>query len=157
VFRVIACLAWFATVLLSTRPVAYAEETRLEVGTLVCRLAPSIGALIGSRRRMTCVFNSGTRTDRYSGTITRFGFDVGVTAGGLLSWRVLARTRPRPGALAGTYVGASADASVGVGAGAKALIGGSRRATMLQPIAWVANVGFNLAFGITGMTLRFTP
>jgi hypothetical protein len=106
---------------------------------------------------LTCRFNpvSGRPTEHYLGTITRFGLDVGATAGGILTWRVLARTRNiGPGMIAGNYFGVSADASLGLGAGAKILIGGPRRSTVLQPIAFVGNVGLNLAVGITRLTLR---
>jgi hypothetical protein len=73
-----------------------------------------------------------------------------------MSWIVLARTRGvRRGALAGHYVGASGDVSLGVGGGAKVLVGGSRRATVLQPVAVVAQVGINLALGVAGLELRF--
>lgn len=131
-------------------------QTRTEVGTLICNLSPTVGALVGSRRRMTCRFVSTSGTENYAGTLTRFGFDVGVMGAGVLSWRVLARTRAvGRGALAGNYFGVSADASLGLGAGAKVLVGGSRRSTVLQPIAWVGNLGVNLAAGITGMTLRY--
>lgn len=137
-----------------------AAQTRVEIGTLVCRMSPTVGAFVGSRRRMTCNFfsSSGQVSEQYSGTITRFGVDVGALGSGILSWRVLARTgAARRGAIAGTYFGASADASLGLGAGAKVLIGGSRRSTMLQPVSWVGNIGVNLAVGITGMSLRYSP
>ena len=79
-----------------------------------------------------------------------------ITVGGVMTWSVLARTRRiGRGVLAGHYVGASADASVGVGIGAKALIGGSRRTTMLQPLSLSGRVGVNLAAGVTGLTPRF--
>jgi hypothetical protein len=133
---------------------------RVEIGTMICTLSPGIGALIASRRRMACRLHllSG-QTENYVGTITRFGLDVGVTAGGLLTWRVFTRTRVTgPGrTIAGNYVGVSGEASVGLGAGAKVLVGGSRRSTMLQPLALVGNVGLNLAVGVTGMTLRYAP
>src|SRR5262245_58058988 len=140
---------------LTTTSTADAQR-RTEVGTLICNLSPTIGALVGSRRRMTCRFVSTSGTENYAGTLTRFGLDIGAIGTGVLSWRVLARTQALGrGALAGNYFGVSADASLGLGAGAKVLIGGSRRSTMLQPIAWVGNVGINLAAGITGMTLRY--
>lgn len=117
-----------------------------------------MGALVGSRRRMTCQFHTASGSESYTGTLTRFGVDVGVLAGGVLAWRVLTRTQSvRRGALAGHYVGVSADASIGIGGGAKVLVGGSRRATILQPTAFVGNLGLNVAVGITGLTLRYTP
>ena len=130
-------------------------QPRVEVGLLQCTLSPSVGALVGSRRRMNCrfIYDGGQSTANYTGTITRFGVDVGATAGGLLSWRVFSRTRGGS-AIAGHYVGVSADLSMGLGAGAKVLIGGSRRSTMLQPVSFVGTVGINIGAGITGMTLR---
>lgn len=132
-------------------------QARVEMGLLHCSLSPGIGALAGSRRRMDCrlIYDAGRSTANYTGTITRFGIDVGATAGGLMSWRVFSRTHGDPvSAIAGHYVGVSADVSLGLGAGAKVLIGGSRRATMLQPLAFVGNVGLNFGVGIAGMTLR---
>jgi hypothetical protein len=133
------------------------EQRRLNVGTLTCRVGPGIGAVIASHRRLNCTFNSRDgHSEQYSGSIVRFGLDVGITAGGVMSWIVLTRTRGvRPGALAGHYVGASGEISLGIGGGAKVLIGGSRRATMLQPVSVVAKVGVNLALGVAGLELRF--
>ena len=132
-------------------------QSRIEAGTLTCRIGPSVGALIASRQRLRCRFTTGGRVENYSGAITRFGLDVGITAGGVMRWRVLARTRTLgPGALAGNYVGASGDISLGVGVGANALVGGSRRSTVLQPVSLVGQVGVNLALGVAGLTLRFT-
>lgn len=132
------------------------EARRVNVGTLTCRVGPGIGALIASRRRLACRFNaSDGHSEQYAGAVTRFGLDIGVTAGGVMRWIVLARTRGvRPGALAGHYVGASGDVSLGVGGGAKVLVGGSRRAMMLQPVSLVGQVGINLALGVAGMELR---
>lgn len=149
------CAATAAALLAVTGP-ASAAPPRLQVGTLICRVGPSIGALIASRRRMTCRFEANDgRVERYSGTMTRFGLDVGVTVGGIMAWTVVARTRNHnAGALAGHYVGVSADASLGLGAGAKVLVGGSRRSTMLQPLSGLGKAGVNLAVGVAGLTLR---
>src|SRR5262245_19772409 len=90
-------LSWGATivaaiVLLAEIPAAQAQQPRIQVGTLLCRMGPSIGAVIASRRRIQCRFTkSGGRVENYAGAITRFGFDVGVTAGGVMRWRVVAR------------------------------------------------------------------
>src|SRR5262249_34688182 len=121
---------------LLTDPSEARAQARVEVGMLQCTLSPGIGALVGSRRRMNCrfIYDGGMRAADYPGTIPRFGVDVGAAAGGLLSWRVFSRTSG-PSAIAGHYVGVSADVSMGLGAGAKVLVGGSRRSTMLQPVA----------------------
>ena len=158
-FRVLCgAMAMVVAVLLSDISSAQAQS-RSEVGRLLCRMGPSVGVIIGSRQRLACRFtpSGGGRAENYSGTITRFGLDVGFTAGGVMSWTVLARKRGiGRGQLAGRYVGASGDVSLGVGAGANALIVGSRRSVMLQPVSFVSQVGVNLAVGVAGLALRFT-
>jgi hypothetical protein len=145
-----------AMALLAGMPAASAQR-RVELGALTCRLAPNVGLILGSRQRLRCRFvGAGGRVEDYSGSITRFGLDLGVTAGGVMRWAVLARTRTTGrGVLAGHYVGVSGDASLGLGAGAKVLVGGSRRSTVLQPLAVSGRVGINLALGVTGLTLRY--
>jgi hypothetical protein len=155
-FRTVFGATLAAAAALLSDPSAAQAQSRIEAGTLTCRMGPSVGALIASRQRLRCAFATGGRVENYSGTITRFGLDVGITAGGVMRWRVLARTRALgPGALAGNYVGASGDISLGVGVGANALVGGSRRSTVLQPVSVVGQVGVNLALGVAGLTLRF--
>jgi hypothetical protein len=124
---------------------------------LTCRTAPSVGLIVGSRQRLRCQFRSESgRTQNYIGTIGRLGLDIGVTAGGILSWAVLASTPTIPsGALAGTFVGASGDISLGVGVGANVLVGGTRKSVSLQPISVEGQVGANLALGVARM--RLTP
>jgi len=155
--RSAAAAAAITAILIAAAPPAAAAPARVKVGTLICRVGPGIGALIASRRRLACRFEaSDGRLERYSGTVTRFGLDVGVTAGGVMAWSVVARTRRRgSGALAGHYVGVSAEASIGLGAGAKVLVGGSRRSTMLQPLSGLGKAGLNLAAGVAGLTLRY--
>lgn len=134
-------------------------QSATQAGRLTCQVAPSVGAVVGSRRRISCKYmtnSEGGRVESYSGTITRFGLDIGFTAGGIITWTVLARTRgPRRGALASHYISVIGDISLGPGVGAKALIGGSRRTTELRPVPVVGKVGANLALGVAGPTLRF--
>ncbi len=61
----------------------------------------------------------------YTGSITKFGLDIGATAGGEMVWAVYAPTTRRFGALAGHYGGAIGEATVGAGLGANVLVGGS--------------------------------
>jgi hypothetical protein len=146
-----------ATIALLADQSAAQAQSRTQAGTLRCTMGPSIGAVIASRQRLRCSFTSGGKVENYSGTITRFGIDVGFTAGGVMSWIVLARTRSLGrGALAGNYVGASGDVSLGLGGGANVLVGGSRRSVALQPVSVVGQIGINLALGVAGLTLRFT-
>lgn len=126
------------------------------VGTLACKMAPSIGLIFGSRQRMACRFtpNGGGPSQAYLGVMNTIGLDIGVTAGGALAWGVFAPTAgPKAGALAGTYVGASGAVGVGLGVGANLLFGGTGRSIALQPLSVEGSVGFNLSLGVSGLTL----
>ena len=61
----------------------------------------------------------------YVGSVRKFGLDIGVTNVAFVSWMVFAPGAVDPDALAGSYVGASGEASVGLGLGANVLIGDS--------------------------------
>jgi hypothetical protein len=133
-------------------------QSRRQAGTLVCNLGPSVGLIVGSRQRMTCVFtNSATgRRENYVGRIGRLGLDVGIQAGGRMVWGVIARTDKPLGAraLVGDFVGASGEIGLGLGIGANALVGGSHRTIALQPLSVEASVGVNLALGVARLALR---
>jgi len=154
------CLVPLAfAVMVTFVPPAVAETTSsVKAGVLTCKLSPSIGFIIGSHQTMQCQYtpNNPHPPETYTGTMNTIGLDIGVTAGGGLAWAVLAPTDgPPPGALAGTYVGASGDASFGVGAGANVLVGGSARTISLQPLSVEGEAGVNLALGVSGLTLAW--
>lgn len=139
---------------IAATPVA-AQGNSVRQGTLTCRTSASVGLVVGSRQRLACQFvsNRGARQN-YVGTIGRVGLDLGVTAGGVMVWAVLASTSNIPsGALAGEFVGASGDISIGVGVGANVLVGGTRKSISLQPISLEGQVGANLAVGVARMRL----
>jgi hypothetical protein len=132
-----------------------AAQARIEVGVLRCDVAGGVGLILGSRRTMTCVFQRPGADEVYTGRITRIGVDVGVTRRARIIWAVFAPTRALPPAsLAGRYAGVSAEATVGLGVGANALIGGSRRSVILQPVSVQAQTGLNIAAGVSGLVLR---
>jgi hypothetical protein len=126
------------------------------VGSLTCKLAPSIGLIFGSRQRMACRFipNRPNPPEAYVGVMNSIGLDVGITAGGVMAWGVFAPTAgPKPGALAGTYGGASGSIGVGLGVGANLLFGGTGRSIVLQPLSVEGTVGINLSLGVSALTL----
>jgi Protein of unknown function (DUF992) len=127
------------------------------VGTLSCNVAGGWGFIFGSSKALHCIFShTGGAAERYTGTISKFGVDIGYTRGGVLVWAVLApTTNLAPGALAGSFGGATASATVGVGAGANVLIGGSNRTISLQPLSIEGNTGLNVAAGIGAITLHY--
>ena len=128
---------------------------RVKAGTLSCDISAGIGLIIGSQKQVTCMFTPTTPGPRevYVGTISKFGLDIGATAGGQMVWAVYAPTTRRFGALAGNYGGATAEATVGLGAGVNVLVGGSDRTVALQPVSLEGQVGLNLAAGVAGLDL----
>jgi hypothetical protein len=137
---------------------AYAQGGA-QAGTLTCNVAGGWGFVFGSSKAIRCNFaRVGGRPEHYTGSINKFGVDIGFTQGGVLVWAVLAPTANlAPGALSGRYVGATGSASVGVGVGANVLVGGSHRTISLQPVSVEGNTGLNVAAGIGDMSLRYQP
>ncbi|MCC6888289.1 MAG: DUF992 domain-containing protein [Hyphomicrobiales bacterium] len=134
-----------------------AAAQRVRAGMLSCDVSGGIGFIIGSQRSVLCSFvpDGGGPPEVYTGTISRFGLDIGVTAGAQMAWAVFAEYwGPKPGVLAGEYVGATGEATVAVGLGANVLVGGSNRQIALQPLSVSGQVGLNLAIGVAGLTLR---
>jgi hypothetical protein len=131
-------------------------QGRVRAGVLDCDVSGGLGLIIGSRKVMACTFTPAQPGPReaYEGTISKFGLDIGATAGGRMVWAVYSATNAPSAALAGTYVGASADASIGAGLGANVLVGGSNRTIALQPISVQGQTGLNFAVGVTGLSLR---
>jgi Protein of unknown function (DUF992) len=129
----------------------------VRVGTLSCNVAGGWGFVFGSSKALRCVLSPGPggHPEHYYGRINKFGVDIGYTQGGVLVWAVFAPSANiGPGALAGSFVGATASATVGVGAGANVLIGGSSRTISLQPLSIEGNTGLNVAAGIGSITLH---
>jgi hypothetical protein len=124
---------------------------------LNCRFAPSIGLIIVGFQKMDCLFTSDMPVppERYAGSMTTVGLDVGFTAGGALTWGVFASTKNlMPGSLAGNYGGASGSAAVGVGVGANFLLGGSGNSVALQPWSVEGSTGVSASLGLSNMELR---
>lgn len=128
----------------------------IKAGTLTCDISAGIGAIIASKKNIACMFTPAQLGPRevYSGTVTKFGLDLGATSGGEMIWVVYAPTNRGFGALAGRYVGATAEATVGVGVGANVLVGGANRTVTLQPVSVQGQTGLNIAAGVAGLELR---
>ena len=130
-------------------------RTGANVGSLTCNVAGGIGFVFGSSKELSCLF---TRTDgvaeRYTGTIKKYGVDIGFTKEAQMVWLVFAPGNIARGSLAGGYVGATASATVGVGVGANVLVGGGSGQVTLQPVSVEGSVGLNVAAGIGEVELR---
>ena len=154
-FSVIAALAVAAAVAVPVQSMAQGRD-RTKVGTLTCDISGGIGVIIASKKSVTCMFTPAAAGPRevYTGSITKFGLDIGATSGGEMVWSVFAPSNKKFGALAGQYTGASAEATVGAGLGANVLVGGSNRTVALQPVSVQGQTGLNLAVGVAGLTLN---
>ena len=137
-------------------PAPSMAQNRTKVGTLTCDISGGIGMIIASKKEVACMFTPGQPGPRevYTGAITKFGIDIGATAGGEMVWSVFAPSNKTFGALAGNYGGASAEATVGAGLGANVLVGGSNRTVALQPVSVQGQAGLNLAVGVSELQLR---
>jgi hypothetical protein len=132
-----------------------AAQQPAKVGMLTCDVSGGIGMIVTSQKAMSCSFapTKGPK-EVYAGTINKFGLDLGATNQGRMVWAVFAPTSRKAGALAGTYTGATAEATVGAGLGANVLVGGSDRTVSLQPVSVQGQSGLNLAVGVSGLQLR---
>jgi hypothetical protein len=131
----------------------------VKVGSLTCNVASGWGFVFGSSKDLHCTFRPNSHTsEHYTGTISKFGVDIGYTDGGVLVWGVFAPASDvRAGALAGDYAGATASATVGVGLGANVLIGGLDKSIALQPLSVEGNRGLNVAAGVGAISLTAAP
>ena len=128
----------------------------VKIGTLHCHEASGWGYILGSKHAVRCVLFTGNgRFERYAGSISKFGVDIGYQKSADIIWEVIApNNHPPVGALAGHYGGVTANAAVGYGIGANALLGGSMSSIALQPLSVAGSTGFNVAAGIGELTLR---
>jgi len=130
-------------------------QARVEAGVLTCTVRGGTGFIVGSTKELRCHFHKPGRDEFYHGTINKFGIDIGVTKQSAIAWAVLAPTANLPPrSLEGGYGGVSAEATVGLGVGANALVGGSNKSIILQPLSVQAQQGLNIAAGVAALQLR---
>jgi hypothetical protein len=142
--------------------VIFAEQATAQswtqVGTLSCRVDPNIGFIIVGHQPMQCAPNAIPQVppQSYDGALNTIGIALGVSTGSVLGWAVFAPTMGVPaGALAGEYVGVSADVGLGLGAGANVLLGGSNRTIALQPLSLQGSTAINVIAGVSSLKLRW--
>jgi len=135
---------------------AQAQPAGVKVGTLTCDVAAGAGFVFGSTKDLSCSYEpTKAPVERYAGTISKWGVDIGYTGKGKLVWAVFAPASDvRPGALEGEYAGATAQANVGVGLGANVLVGGLDKSIALQPVSIQGSTGLNVAAGIGSISLK---
>jgi hypothetical protein len=150
-----------AALALATIAVDPASAQRVRAGVLTCDISAGMSFIIGSQKTVACTFapEPAGPPQVYSGSISKFGLDIGATAGGVMVWAVFTDSiaPPGPGFLAGDYFGASGQVTVAAGLGANVLIGGSNSTVALQPLSVATSVGLNFALGVAELHLRPGP
>lgn len=154
-------LAAAAGGILATAPIASIghADSGIQLGQLACDVEGGIGFIFGSSKNLACTFtpaNDRYATETYTGTIDKYGIDIGVTGETVILWTVVAAQEDKyaPHALAGTYSGATASAAIAVGLGANVLVGGSSEAFALQPVSVSGSSGINVAVGFAQIKLH---
>ncbi len=155
-FRSSFIAAAVAVTALATACGSVSAQDRVQVGQLTCSVSAGVGLIIASQRNVNCIFRGqpGEPEEAYTGTMTIIGIDIGFTTGSAIVWGVLAGTSRYAGMLAGTYVGATGQATIGAGAGANVLVGGSNHSVSLQPLSVQGQIGLNAAGGIGALELH---
>jgi hypothetical protein len=161
--KVVVVLALALALCALATPQARAQEggssggTAVRAGYLTCHVSSGWGLIFGSSRSLNCSYAMQPGyTEFYTGSITKFGADIGYLSSAVMIWAVLApTTNLGQGALAGTYAGATASAAVGVGAGANVLVGGFKHSIALQPVSIEGQNGLNVAAGVASLSLKF--
>ena len=132
-------------------------QSTVTLGTLTCTGGEGIGLVVGSNKSYACQFlpTDGEKAQTYEANVTKIGLDIGITGTSTIVWSVLSTSLDtHKGMLAGTYSGATADASIVYGGGAKILVGGGQGSVALQPLSVQGQTGVNLAVGVAAMTLN---
>ncbi len=129
----------------------------VRAGTLTCDVSAGVGLIVTSARSLSCRYVPRRgRAEAYTGTVRRFGLDVGATNRARLVWAVYTSSRRlQLGVLEGNYVGGSAEGTIGVGGGVNVLVGGSNNTVSLQPVSVQAQTGLNIAAGVSEFTLDY--
>jgi hypothetical protein len=76
-----------------------AAAQRVRAGVLTCDISAGISFIIGSQKSVACTFapEPAGPPQVYSGSISKFGLDVGATSGGVMVWAVFTDSIAPPG------------------------------------------------------------
>jgi Protein of unknown function (DUF992) len=129
----------------------------VKTGFLTCVESSGWGFVFGSSRDVKCSYSTKSgRVEYYTGSVSKFGADIGYLKSAVIVWAVAATTNDlHPGALAGEYGGATASVSLGAGAGANVLVGGFKKSIALQPVSFEGQTGLNVAAGVAALNLKY--
>lgn len=129
----------------------------VKVGDLKCNEASGWGLVFGSSRDLKCIFTPAGKgkPTRLTGKIKKYGVDIGYQQHAVILWAVVSTVdKAKPGDLAGTYGGVTAEAAWAGGLGANVLVGGFKKAYALQPLSIEGLTGANVAAGLLEVELK---
>lgn len=133
-------------------------KSGVKIGTLTCKVQHVTNVVVYTHQDFACKFEpaGSEKPEVYTGEISKIGVDLSIKEDFTIVWAVVAPTENAyaPHALAGTYVGASADAALGVGGGANVLVGGGNDSFTLQPVSVSGVEGAGASIGIEKFTLK---
>ena len=131
------------------------ERVKAYIGSLSCNVSGSVGLIFGSTKELSCAFLTiqGT-SESYTGSIDKFGIDIGYTKPVHMVWHVYSLGSDRSaGVLGGNFLGSQGSVSLGTGAGGNLLVGGRNNEIVLQSAGISANAGYNFADGVAALSL----
>ncbi|MCW5736232.1 MAG: DUF992 domain-containing protein [Enhydrobacter sp.] len=132
-------------------------KTKFYLGSLNCNVSGSVGLIFGSSKDLSCVFvTTNGQSETYTGSIKRFGVDIGYTKARHVLWNVYSLGSDRtPGVLAGQFAGGQESLTIGGSAGTTALLGGRNNEIILQSLSLSQkDTGLNLADGVAELSLQ---
>jgi hypothetical protein len=145
-----------AIVSLGVLSVPVLAKSGVKTGVLDCDVSAGVGMIIGSSKTVHCTFKKGNGSvEHYEGKLGKLGVDIGVTNEASMAWIVFAPGKVGKGALAGSYTGATAEATVVAGLGANVLVGGFEKSINLQPVSVSGKTGLNVAAGLASLSLDY--
>ena len=145
-----------ATVSLGLLAAPAFAKSGVKTGVLDCDVSAGIGLIIGSSKSVQCTLKKGDGSvEHYQGRLGKLGVDIGVTNEASMAWIVFAPGKVGKGALAGSYTGATAEATVVAGLGANVLVGGFEKSINLQPVSVSGKTGLNVAAGLANLSLDY--
>jgi len=77
-----------------------AAAQRVRAGVLTCDISAGMSFIVGSQKSVVCTFAPEPPGPEqvYSGSISKFGLDIGATGGGVMVWAVFTDSLAPPGA-----------------------------------------------------------
>ena len=153
--KIIGCAIAALTLSVTTSAGPASADMTTQTGLLTCQVAAGFGWFVGSSRTVQCAYQPSVGLkERYSGTISKIGLDIGYLAPIFMAWAVVASSEPGNGALAGKYFGGTVQAAVGIGAGVNVLVGGFEKSVTLQPVSIEGESGVYIGVGIAALNLQ---